>query len=360
MFKRYSVLAFIKSLMLHAVDDDAVGEVETASVVEEQPDLHEAVLNDIGLGDDDNGNEAEAQAAEQDQGNQGEQDGLQEQKPEQEQELQQKPEEVAKKDLSDEDLKPLESKNAKTNERFQKVTEGYKQKAAEVEQLNGRIRQYESSFESLKSLGFNDEAAAQDLVNFSDYRKAIYSGDAERFQSIIADQIRQFEAAHGKRVQINASLLDTQEDLKKRVESLDLDEQTAFELARSRQLQERAQRQQLASMENVQRQQQFEQMVNQSVSTIDQMQQNWSKSDPDFQAILPYLQKHIDDIGKTYPPHMWPQVVDMQYKTLKTALSDQRRQVQKVDQPLRGNGGNGSVPVPQNTQEAVLQAMGLV
>jgi hypothetical protein len=260
--------------------------------------------------------------------------------------------------LTDADLAPLDSKNPKTNERFQKVTEGYKQEKQRADTLAADNQRLNESFDAFRQLGYSDEYAAHDLVNFAEYRKAIYSGDEKAFQQIISEQLKQFETAHGKRVSISASTLDDFPDLKEKVEALELDEDLAHEVARNRKIQERANRDNEIRGQQQHSQQQQQEELQKSFYSVETMQANWQKNDPDFSAILPHLRSQMEEIGANYPPAMWPKLLDMQYKSLKKALSEYR-QVRVDDTPLRGNGHQGGRPAPSSPQEAVLQELGL-
>lgn len=260
-------------------------------------------------------------------------------------------------DITDDDLKPLESKNPATNERFQKITEGYKAEKTRADTLAQENERFKGSFDSLKQLGFNDENAATDLVEFAAYRNLLYTGDAEQFKGVLEAQIKQFELMHGKRIQVSASALDAYPELKQKVTDLDLDEDTAIELARARSVQERAGRDAQARNQALQTDQQKQQSIDSAVNEVTTLQENWQSTDPDYLAVLPHLQPLMNEIGQKYPPHLWASTIDIQYKSIKKALSTNIRQA-STTQPLRGNGHLTGKPAPTNTQEAVLQAMG--
>lgn len=260
--------------------------------------------------------------------------------------------------ITDDDLTPLASGNKATQERFRKVTEGYKEERQRAEALSTENARYKESFDALRSLGFTDEAAAQDLVALSEYRNILATGDVEMFNKVIGNQIREFESLHGKKASIQASALDNFADLKDKVENLEIDEETALELARSRNLQQRAQRDQTARNEERVKTETSQQEINNAVGAIEDMQANWQKLDPDYAAILPHLKEQMPQIGKEYPAHMWPSIIDMQYKTLKRALISAAASKQTA-QPIRGGGaGAASRAVPKNPQDAALLEMG--
>lgn len=272
-----------------------------------------------------------------------------------------KPEDVAeakKQGISDADLEPLNSKNTNTNERFQKVTEGFKQEKQRADNLQEEVGRYKQSFDALQQLGFNDAQAANDLVDLSAYRKVLATGDTEGFKAAIANQIRQFEAAHGKKINISASALDNFPDLQQKVDDLDMDEDVALELARSRMVDYRTQRDNQAHNAQQNLSAQVNQRINNSVATIEGMQANWQKTDPDYGVIYPHLQAQVEEIGKNYPPEQWAHLIDLQYRSIKQALVASGGQ-RENNLPLRGNNRMSGKPAPSSPQEAVLQSLGL-
>ena len=124
-------------------------------------------------------------------------------------------------------------------------------------------------------------------------------------------------------------------------------------------LEQRATRDASKNKEIAQTEQQRQVVLSEAVSNVTAMQNNWLKNDPDYNVILPHLQPLINDIGSKYPPAMWAETLDLNYKALKKALATTMRQQVVKDEPLRGNGYMSGKPAPASVQEAVLQAMGL-
>jgi DNA-binding transcriptional regulator of glucitol operon len=349
-------ISFLSFFAIAIAEDGGGSTVEESSQDEQQEEAQsteEAVLDAIGLGEEEpsaEGGQVDAPNADE---KPAEADAPVENKPEVEQA------EKKHDGLTDADLAPLDSKNPKTNERFQKVTEGYKQEKAQRESLQAEVSRYQQSFDSLRQLGYADEGAAHDLVNFSEYRKAIYSGDENTFSKIISDQIKQFESLYGKKISISSSALDDHPDLKEKVDALDIDESTALELVRSRELQARINREAQNRTQAQQTEAERTQELSGVVASVEQLQENWQRNDPDFPAILPHLQPLMAEIGSKYPPALWPQLLELQYKSLKKALSESQSASRGNNTPLRGNGRQGAKPAPSSPQEAVLQELGL-
>ena len=266
---------------------------------------------------------------------------------------------VAEQGITDEDLAPLNSKNQATNERFRKVTEGYKAEKDRAMALEGEVTRYRESFDALKQLGFADAEAAQDLVQFADYRNIIVSGNEQAFKDVISAQIKQFEQLHGKKISISASGLDDYPDLKEKVTNLELDEEIALEVARTRNLQNRAQRENQQRNQNQQQIQQTHQQVQSAVADVEALQAYWSKNDPDFQAVLPHLQAKMEEIGKNFHPSQWASLIQLQYTSIKEALIASGANKQANNLPLRGNGNMTGKPAPRTPEEAVLAELGL-
>ncbi len=261
--------------------------------------------------------------------------------------------------ITEDDLVPLDSKNQATNERFRKVTEGYKAEKERASALESEVTRYRESFDALKQLGFADETAAQDLIEFSEYRKVINSGDVDAFKRIISDQVKAFENFYGKKVNIAASGLDDFPDLKQKVENLELDEDIALELARTRNLQNRAQRENQVRSQNQQASMQTQQQVEGAVADVEALQAYWSKTDPDYQAVLPHLQAKMTEIGKNYHPTQWANLIQLQYTSIKEALIAAGANRSSNNLPLRGNGNMTGKPAPRTPEEAVLAELGL-
>ena len=270
------------------------------------------------------------------------------------------PAEAAKPEsITEADLEPLNSKNQGTIERFRKVTEGYKSEKTRADGLSEQVRLGQESFDSLRELGFSDENAANDLVNFASFRKALGSGDVETVRQAIADVVKKFEAAHGKRIAVTASVLDDYPEIKGQVDDFTMPEATALEIIRGRKVQEYQQSADNQRNQRANEDAQHDVVIGQAVESVKALQANWEKIDPDFVAIMPLLHPQMEEIARNFPPSQWPQIVDMQYKTLKRTMSAQASKRPQGENPLRGNGHKLGMAAPSTPQEAVLQELGL-
>lgn len=61
-------------------------------------------------------------------------------------------------------------------------------------------------------------------------------------------------------------------------------------------------------------------MIEQSLAIIREMQTYWQENDPDYAIVLLYLKTQLPEIANNYPPALWPQILDMNRRLLKTAI----------------------------------------
>lgn len=268
------------------------------------------------------------------------------------------PVKAEKNGITDADLEPLTTKNVATNERFQKITEGYKQERETSNQLRGEIEKYQTAFTSLKNLGFSDEKAGTDLVQFADFRKVVQTGDVDKFQQVIAAQIQNFESLHGKRVNVSASGMDLFPDLRQRVDKFDIDEETALELARSRNLENRIRSEREQQNQIQQSNQARENSISMASDAVNQLQNYWKSNDPDFAVIMKHISKEeVAEMGQRVDPRLWPEIIANKYQTIKNVLARQKPQPRQY-QPLRASSQSTNRAVPSNPVDAVLQEFG--
>jgi len=343
-----------------AQSEEAGKSTDADASTQETPE--DAVLSELGLSD-----KQTAQADDTDSGSSAAEEAVdagEKSKSEEEQSAEQKDSSEAaapekKEALSDADLAPLDSKNPKTNERFQKVTEGYKQEKARADAVAAELEKYKGSFESLRSLGFQDEHAADDLVQFAGYRNILATGDVAAFREVMAAQVKQFEQMHGKRVQIEASALDDFQDLKDKVSNYEMSEDDALEIARIRTNKQRTEQAQQVQRAGQETEQARQEAIQSAIGQVGAMESAWRKSDPDAAVLIPQLKAQMEDIARNFPPEQWPQIVKMQWTALKKAAAEFSNKDTTAARPLRAAGHTAGLLEPTNPQDAVLQALGL-
>ncbi len=261
------------------------------------------------------------------------------------------------KELTDEDLQRPENLSHKARDRFEKLVGGYKAEKARADEVAGQLEQYTESFKALQELGFRDEAAAQDLVEFSRYRQAL-AGDGREAVQILQEQIRKIEREYGHSVQ--ASALDAHADLIEQVNGQQLSYEHALEIARARDGRQAQQRQNQQFQQRQESDFQQQHATRTAIQAVERMESQWRATNPDYAAIHPHIQSEMQTIARQFPPTMWPQQIDLLYKTISRAMASQARtQGSGQPTPLRGNGHAASRPAPKSTAEAALLALGM-
>lgn len=260
--------------------------------------------------------------------------------------------------LSDAELeKP--GRSEKSAERWQKMSDGYRSERETRRTLEAEVGQYKESFKALQDLGFNSAESAQALIEFSQYRAAAMSGDVDSFSEMISRQVQEFEESHGKRPKISAGILDKYPDLQAKVEDLEIDDETASELARGRSIRDRASREETRISEARQTERASQAVLDGVTGEISSMQANWEKTDADYSSVIKVLQPKMAGIVAEFPPDMWARVIAREYRSIRESLVRNATQ-QREESPLRGNGrAGGTAMVPRNPQEAALAEMGM-
>lgn len=273
---------------------------------------------------------------------------------------------AAKPDPNAELYAPLPEHNPRrTHERFQRLVEGHKEEVTkreaaekEVETFKGQIEQYEAGLQPLREMGFDSREAVADLQQFSQFRRALASGDAQSALRIMQPILQQLQLATGGAIDLNP--LSGFPDLAQRVQVGELDQATAIELARSRhgqQVQSQQQRQQqLAQAQNHHQ----VRAIRDGAHAVNAAVVELMKS-PDYAAVEPKLLERLEQIKRDYLPHQWAGVIKQTYDyERRLLLAAQQSQTQNTQPaPLRGNGHTGGTPVPKSAADAAFQALGM-
>lgn len=265
---------------------------------------------------------------------------------------------------------PLPEHNQrKTHERFQRLVEGHKELEAKVQELQplatraqeleAKVQEHEQGWEVFKGMGFQGEEAVQDLVEFSEYRRALGSGDWDAAAAVITRQAQQLSLMSGRRIDLNP--LAGFPDLDAAVQEQRLDEATALELARSRAREQVQQRNHQATQQTARERQQATaqqtETITKAAREVDVVVQTLMR-DPDYAKVEPELIKQLADIKANYHPSQWPREVKRAYDT-EARILRAARPARTTTTPLRNSGHAGGRQAPTSMQDAVLQSLGL-
>jgi len=228
-----------------------------------------------------------------------------------------------------------------------------------AEKLTGRINTFE---EIIQDSGATPEVLA---AHFN-YIKAITSGDLESALAFIEGE-RQAIAKHLGKPLEGVDLLSDYPDLRQRVDSMELDEKTALELASARRFQDGHKRQQAANEQQLQSRREaeaFQTARNEALRGIEAWVAEQSKTmlPTDWEAVEGAIAEYLSaDTTKAIlakvPPSMWLDHIKQHYALVQRNVA--QRAPANDPTPLRPRGAGGTVvQAPQTAEEAVRARLG--
>lgn len=239
---------------------------------------------------------------------------------------------------------------------------GLDTRVAEVAQQHQQVTERMSGFESVIK---DAQADANDLAAALGYIKAVKTGDWDTALAFI-DRERQNLSLHaGRKVEGVDPLVD-QPDLRQRVDSMELSEADALELARARRQQAQASvqaEQQAQQHAQAQQYRAIEQARNEALSAINAWQQERQANDIDFaakeKALTEYLQRpETKAVLQKIDATLWLDHVKAVYDSLHVPAA-QRPVGNGGPSPLRPRGAGGRVVAePGSALDAVNQRLG--
>ena len=256
------------------------------------------------------------------------------------------------------DLAEPEGLGEKASARFQALANEVKEYRAK----EGDYQQMAETVQEFQRLAQESCNNAEEVTDLFDYAKAVKTGDYDKVEQYLKQQIVQFEAISGRSLTVD--LLSQFPDLQQQAEEMTLDPKVAHELAQARwrqqQQQQYAQQSQQAQQAQWQQQQQAAQAeqqrqaeFNQAVQDVNELSMQYAKSDvlwPEFEPkVLAFAKNELSQM----PPNQWKFALQTFYNGLKQAANPVRQKVQ----PLRGGMPAGGAADPQNLQEAMFGGM---
>jgi hypothetical protein len=306
------------------IESEAVAEVETPEPVEVESNEPESMLEAI-------------------------QEGLKTDEPEEKAEETEEPKEEAKEEAkpADED-EPPEGISKKAQERFRNLTSRLKEKDQEVERLSQDLG-------GIRKMMQDTGGKPEDFAKTFEYIRALNHGDLDHAKSILEDQIRQLSIATGKPFQ-QVDPLSQFPDLRERVNSYQMDEQTAMEMARYRSSQQTQQRQAQEYQQRQQSEQQSQYVRQNAIAEIDRMGNEWAKNDPDYAMKEGLITAQAKLISEQFPPQQWPAQVKLMYQTISSMPMP--KPVTNSPAPLRASGQSAGARQPTSMLEALQNGLG--
>lgn len=241
----------------------------------------------------------------------------------------------------------------KAQERFQKLANTNKELTAQLEQASGAIDYVQAQFREHGVQQPQFEQAVQVIG-------AINRGDFATAQRVLMEQLQQLSLLSGQPLS-GMDPLSAYPDLRQRVDTLQLSESDAMEMAGLRQrqiLQQQAVERNSQAVQQQRQQQQAAQAqdaaVQRGLADIEAFSQQMKAADMDFAAIEAQLLPILPELVKGLPPERWGAMVKLQYDTIKKTAGQMRQQA--APQPgtvLRPTGQASPSAVPRSMHEAM-------
>lgn len=245
------------------------------------------------------------------------------------------------------DDEPPEGISKKAQERFRNLTHRLKEKDTELAAVR-------SDLDGIRSIMQETGGKAEDFGMMFDYMRALNKGDMEHVGKVLAEQVRQYKMMTGKSLESVDPLQDFP-DLRQRVDSYQMDEQSALELARQRSFARQHQQETAQQQQRHNQTQQFQQVKQQAMAEVDRMGAEWAKRDPDYKIKEELILKQIPVIAQRFHPSQWPQQVEILYQTLSSMPMQRPAQ---APQPLRPSGQSAGAKQPTSMLEALKSGLG--
>jgi len=243
----------------------------------------------------------------------------------------------------EDELTPPEGISDRARERFQKL-------ASEVRELRDRLERSERVVSMLRETG----ATPEELAEAFEFIRLAKAGDRASLQQaaeIARRWLRHVSVALGEQIAVDP--LAEHDDLREKVETGELSEQDAIEIARAREMQRMAAEQRQAHEADAA----MHEAVQRAIQQVEQMEAEWAANDPDWEIKRDALMARIEEIARTLPPDAWPQAVRVAYEAINKAM--ERIKASTAQTPITSATARPATTrkEPQSLLDAAMQAL---
>lgn len=249
-----------------------------------------------------------------------------------------------KDDAAEDITKMPEGLSKGAQERFQRLANDNKEVKQRLEEVQSAVEPFRQALQEngVRQEQFEMATGYIGLINKGDYRGALAIMDKERQQLalMIGEPLEGVDA------------LSDHPDLREAVDSFQITEPHALELARQRSQQQMQQQRQQEQQQTQQFHLQQQQATQQGTQAVDAFCKQMMKSDLDYAKVEAILLPQIQSgLLKDVPPSRWAAVVESTYKMIK-ASAGAGKQTPSTP-PLRGNGLDSPGNAPKTMHEAM-------
>ena len=254
---------------------------------------------------------------------------------------------------SEDDYTPPEGLSAKASERFQRLANENKQykEFGTPEQLQS-MRDDAQTLDVFRGKVAESQMSPEELEGVFEYTKALKSGDFQTVEKYLEAQVKQFQMLTGKR--LNADPLAQYPDIAEKMNGLELDDDTALQMAQARFIHEQQQKliqsQQAQALQSQQQEAYENQVREQAINDVVAMSNQWKTTDILWSERAPMIQEFIQNELQGVPPNQWTGMIKAYYTALTKQVTPPRS-----PSPLRPNnmGAGAGNQAPTNMGEAL-------
>ena len=237
-----------------------------------------------------------------------------------------------------------------SRERFQKLVDTAKQEKQRATDLEAVVAEKESVVTNFRAILEETKTSSEDLSQMLEYNRLVKTGDIESAMSVLDEQRTQLAKMLGRPVEgING--LEEFKDLEKGVTDGKLTIEHAYEIAKSRRVQEAMQYQRQSQDQVAQEAGNKQRSIDQALGSIQQFAEDMASKDVDYSKKEEILLKSVNAISSKFPANLWLDQVRMLYENISVIptlpVNTQR------NSPLRPNSGGGGAPQPKNMFDAI-------
>lgn len=239
----------------------------------------------------------------------------------------------------------------RASDRFKKLVESRNEAQEELNQSTQQI-------EAIKQAMQSSNATADDMGSFLEVTRLSRSASLDDRKAALAmlDKQRNELALSVGDATATTSALDAFPDLKQKVDTMEMEESTAMEIAQGRQQQRVMQAQQQQAQQQQEQQQYQQQTINDAVSKVEEMERDWIANDVDFKAKEALLIPQMQRINQTLPPEQWANATQIAYDAVTASMAAQENKPKPS--PISRQGfSSGKNAEPKNALEAANLAL---
>jgi hypothetical protein len=255
-----------------------------------------------------------------------------------------KPDEAAAKPAEEEDLTKMpDGLSQKAQERFQKLAHMNKELTGRVDEITQAVEPFRQALQEngVQREQFDQAAAVIGMMN---------KGDLQGALNVLDEQRRMISLAMGKPLPGIDALSDFP-DLREAVDTMQITEGHALEIARTRSQQLQGQRITEQRQQQERATQQNQEVVSAGLQAVDAFTKKMMATDLDYAAIESKLLPRVPKLLAGVPPNMWADTVSEAYQLIKEAGGVNR---QSTTAPaLRPTGTPSPASAPKNMLEAM-------